>query len=71
MEQQTFRLAIVRVALLEGGTERLAVLLGVSSGLVTRWIEGLAPVPPAIFLRCCDYLAEHNQPPADESETAH
>jgi hypothetical protein len=59
---------VARVALLQGGEEQLAVLLGVPSSHVTRWVEGLAPVPTDIFLRCCDYLSEHDQPPADESE---
>jgi hypothetical protein len=29
---------------------------------VTRWIEGLAPIPPDMFLRCVDLLLEQ-QPP--------
>jgi hypothetical protein len=58
---------VARVALLQG-EKQLAVLLGVPSSHVARWVEGLAPVPTDVFLRCCDYLAEHDQPPADESE---
>lgn len=63
VEQQAYRRIVARVALLEGGTERLAVLLGVSSGLVSQWIQGLAPLPPDMLLRCVDYLLD--QLPSD------
>jgi hypothetical protein len=63
VENEAHRSVVARVAILEEGIERLAVLLGVSSSLVTRWIEGLAPIPPDIFLRCVDLLLEHNPPP--------
>jgi hypothetical protein len=62
VENEGYRRVVARVAILGGGIERLAVLLGVSSSLVTRWIEGLAPIPPDMFLRCVDLLLEQ-QPP--------
>lgn len=62
MEQEAYRRIVARVALFEGGTDRLAILLGVSSGLVLQWIQGLAPIPPAMFLRCVDYLLDHEVP---------
>jgi hypothetical protein len=68
------RRVVARLARLEGGDERLAVLLGVSSGLVARWIEGLAPVPTHVFLRCVDYLLDHSPlapKAAAESELPH
>lgn len=71
MENESYRRVLARVAILEGGIERLAVHLGVSSSLVTQWIEGLTPIPPDIFLRCVDLLLEHHQPssaPVHETE---
>jgi hypothetical protein len=65
VENEAYRRVVARVAVLEGGIERLAVLLGVSSSLVTRWIEGLAPIPADKFLRCVDYLLDHNLPMGD------
>jgi DNA-binding transcriptional regulator YdaS (Cro superfamily) len=46
------RRVVARTAILEGGAERLAVLLGVSSDCVARWIEGREPVPGDVFMRC-------------------
>ncbi len=68
--QPAYRPLLARVVLLEGSAERLAVFLGVPSGLVTRWVEGSVPVPPNVFLRCCNYLAAHNEPvpAANESQ---
>ena len=54
-----YRRVLAQVAALKGGAQRLADLLGVSSTLVTRWIEGRVPVPVDIFLKCVDLL---NQP---------
>jgi hypothetical protein len=51
-----YRRVLARVAAVEGGAERLARLLGVSSTLVTRWINGQVPVPINIFLKCVDRL---------------
>lgn len=71
VENESYRRVLARVAILEGGIERLAVHLGVSSSLVTQWIEGLTPIPPDIFLRCVDLLLEHHQPssaPVHETE---
>jgi hypothetical protein len=45
VENEGYRRVVARVAILEGGIERLAVRLNVSSGLVTRGIEGLAAIP--------------------------
>jgi hypothetical protein len=39
---------VARVALLQG-EKQLAVLLGVPSSDVARWVEGLAPVPTDVF----------------------
>jgi hypothetical protein len=44
-KNEGYRRVVARVAILEGGIERLAVRLNVSSGLVTRGIEGLAAIP--------------------------
>jgi hypothetical protein len=65
VENEAYRRVVARVAILEGGIERLAVLLGVSSSLVTRWIQGLAPIPADISLRCVDYLLDHTVPMGD------
>ena len=62
MEQEAYRRVIARVALFEGGTERLAIRLGVSSALLLRWIEGREPTPPDMFLRCVGYLLDHQLP---------
>lgn len=70
MENEARRRVVARVALLEGGIERFAVLMGVSSGLVTRWIEGLAPIPADAFLRCVDYLMDHTLPMGDVRQSA-
>lgn len=64
MEKLAYRRVVARVALLQGGVERLAGRLDVSSSLVTRWVEGLAPIPPDVFLRCVDLLLEHQLPPS-------
>jgi hypothetical protein len=53
-----YRRVLARVATVEGGVERLGRLLGVSSTLVTRWIDGQVPVPICIFLKCVDYLQD-------------
>lgn len=65
MQNEANRRVVARVVVLEGGIERLAVLLGVSSGLLKRWIEGLAPIPADKFLRCVDYLLDHHLPNGD------
>ena len=62
VEKQAYRRIVARVALFEGGTERLAILLGVSSGLISQWIQGVAPIPPDMFFRCVDYLLDHQLP---------
>jgi hypothetical protein len=51
-----YRRVLARVATVEGGVERLGHLFGVSSTLVTRWIDGRVPVPINIFLKCVDHL---------------
>jgi DNA-binding transcriptional regulator YdaS (Cro superfamily) len=56
VDRVVHRRVLARAAILEGGAERLAVLLGVSSGLVARWIEGREPVPRDVFMRCVGYL---------------
>jgi hypothetical protein len=41
---------------------------------VARWVEGLAPVPTHVFLRCVDYLLDHSPlapKAAAESEIPH
>lgn len=64
MEKLAYRRIVARVVILQGGVERLAVLLGVSSSLVTHWVEGRAPIAPDVFLRCVDLLLEHQLPPS-------
>jgi hypothetical protein len=61
-QKQAYRRIVARVALLTGGLERLAVTLGVPTGVVSQWIQGLAPVPPDMFLRCVDLLLDHELP---------
>ena len=70
MEQRAYRRVVERVAVLRGGAEQLAVLLRVSPSLVSRWVEGLAPVPPDVFLRCVDYLLDDPQGLADPARRA-
>ena len=62
VEQQAYRRLVARVVLFEGGTERLAIRLGVSTDLVSQWIQGVAPIPPDMFLRCVHYLLDHQLP---------
>jgi hypothetical protein len=59
VEKLAYRRVLARVAVLQGGAERLAVRLGVPSSLVIRWLEGLAPIPDDELLRCVDLLLEH------------
>jgi hypothetical protein len=54
-----YRRVVARAAAVVGGVEQLALLLDVSSSLVTRWIEGRAPVPVEIFLKCVDHLQNY------------
>jgi hypothetical protein len=58
VEKEADRRLMARAAVLES-TQRLAVLLGVSSDLVTRWIEGLEPIPLDKLLHCVDLVLEH------------
>jgi hypothetical protein len=67
---------LVRVAHLLGGADALATRLEVSHTHLQLWIQGRAPVPTDVFLRCVDYLLEHHQsylgtspfPPFDSDE---
>jgi hypothetical protein len=56
VEKLVYRRVLARVAALNDGAARVAHLLGVSSTLVTRWIEGRVPMPVDIFLKCVDLL---------------
>jgi hypothetical protein len=54
---------LVRVAYLIGGVDALAAFLKVPYTHLKLWIwiEGRAPVPKDVFLRCVDYLLDHRQ----------
>jgi DNA-binding transcriptional regulator YdaS (Cro superfamily) len=56
VEELGYRRVMARVAVLQGGVEQLAARLGVPSSLVTRWVDGLAPIPDDELLRCVDLL---------------
>ena len=59
MDKAGHQRVVARVVLLEGSEERVAILLGVPSPLVARWVAGLTPVPTNVFVRCVDYLLDH------------
>jgi hypothetical protein len=67
---------LVRAAHLLGGADALATRLEVPHTHLQLWIQGRAPVPTDVFLRCVDYLLEHHQsylgtspfPPLDSDE---
>lgn len=61
MKKQVYSNLVARVAILEGGVERLAVLLHVSPSVVRHWVHGFAPIPPDVYVRCIDYLLDHHQ----------
>jgi hypothetical protein len=43
-----------------GGIGPLAKLLGVSSALLDRWLEGEEEAPPAIYRACIDIVLLHD-----------
>lgn len=62
VDRVAYQRVLARVAILESGVERLGVLVGVSGSLVARWIQGEAPVPHDVFLRCVHVLLDHEIP---------
>jgi hypothetical protein len=52
------RAVLKRIAdVLPGGTDALATYLQVSSGELCSWIDGVMPVPDAVFLKAVDLHA--------------
>lgn len=52
-----------------GGTDKAAERLGVSPGIVGRYLDGSAPVPDTVLLRAVDVvLDEFQQAPSGESK---
>jgi hypothetical protein len=54
--------ALKRAAEILGGSEQLAVQLGVVPSHLARWIEGTVPTPTDIFLKVVDLISEHDAP---------
>jgi hypothetical protein len=55
--QTTSRTLLRRIASLVGGVDQLAGLLQVRSPQLVLWLEGVEPVPDAIFLKAADIHA--------------
>jgi hypothetical protein len=51
---------LMRAAEICGGEQELALWLRVTPSHLARWIEGLAPPPPDVFLHAVDLVVDHS-----------